>query len=72
MAKAPRKINPDLEKLIKKMVEDAAQPDAVGAPAMKMDDKFRVIDRALKLEMLRFKVEEDDWGSDFDQQDREA
>lgn len=53
-------INPDLEKAISDLLRHVMQD-----PAASLTDKSRVIDRALKLEAIRLKASDDQWGSGF-------
>jgi hypothetical protein len=59
-------INPDLEKAI----SDALQAVMVDSTAS-ITDKMKVIDRALKLEALKAKLSDDEWGSGFMSDDDE-
>jgi hypothetical protein len=60
-------INPDLEKAISDLLQQVmADPEA------SLTDKSRVIDRALKLEAIRLKASDEQWGSGFlDDEDSE-
>ena len=53
-------INPDLESAISKLLADVmADPEAT------LTDKSKIIDRALKLEAIRLKASDAEWGSGF-------
>ena len=53
-------INPDLESAISKLLAEVmADPEAT------LTDKSKIIDRALKLEAIRLKASEAEWGSGF-------
>jgi hypothetical protein len=53
-------INPDLESAISKLLAEVmADPEAT------LTDKSKIIDRALKLEAIRLKASDADWGSGF-------
>ena len=53
-------INPDLEAAISKLLAEVmADPEA------SLTDKSKIIDRALKLEAIRLKASDADWGSGF-------
>jgi hypothetical protein len=53
-------INPDLESAISKLLAEVmADPEA------SLTDKSKIIDRALKLEAIRLKASDADWGSGF-------
>ena len=54
-------INPELEKLIKGMLKSAADDKE-----MVLDDKLAIIDRAMKLEQLKAKIQDDSFGKDYD------
>lgn len=53
-------INPDLENAISKMLKQA-----MNDPEITLLDKMRVIDRALNLEKIKQKINDDEWGSGF-------
>ena len=53
-------INPDLESAISKLLAEVmADPEAT------LTDKSKIIDRALKLEAIRLKASDAEWGSGF-------
>ena len=53
-------INPDLEAAISKLLAEVmADPEA------SLTDKSKIIDRALKLEAIRRKASDAEWGSGF-------
>ena len=53
-------INPDLEAAISKLLAEVmADPEA------SLTDKSKIIDRALKLEAIRLKASDAEWGSCF-------
>ena len=53
-------INPDLEAAISKLLAEVmADPEA------SLTDKSKIIDRALKLEVIRLKASDAEWGSGF-------
>jgi hypothetical protein len=53
-------INPELESAISKLLAEVmADPEA------SLTDKSKIIDRALKLEAIRLKASDADWGSGF-------
>jgi len=64
MAKKQKGINPDLEEAISNMLK-AVMVD----PMASITDKTKVIDRALKLEAIKLKMEFDEWGSGFSPSD---
>jgi len=66
VAKKQKGINPDLEQAISDMLK-AVMVD----PMASITDKTKVIDRALKLEAIKLKMEFDEWGSGFANVDEE-
>jgi hypothetical protein len=66
MAKKQKGINPDLEEAISNMLK-AVMVD----PTASITDKTKVIDRALKLEAIKLKMSDDEWGAGFANVDEE-
>lgn len=60
MAKKAKGINPELEAAISKLLKQVMADDSVS-----LSDKSKIIDRALKLEALKAKLDQDEWGSGF-------
>jgi hypothetical protein len=60
MTKKQKGINPALESAISQMLA-AVMRD----PAASITDKTKVLDRALKLEAIKLKMIDDEWGSGF-------
>ena len=60
MSKKKVGINPDLEEAISDLLK-ATMLD----PTATLTDKAKIIDRALKLEQLKLKLSDDEWGSGF-------
>lgn len=58
-------VSEDLTRLISTLVKDAAKKDS----KMTLEEKFGIIDRALKLEIVKYKLKDDDEGSEFGQGD---
>jgi len=58
MAKKQKGINPELETAIAQMLKEVMS-DSMAS----ITDKTKVIDRALKLEAIKMKMEFDEWGS---------
>ena len=58
--KKEKGLNPELEKAISEMLR-AVMID----PVATISDKAKVIDRALKLEAIKMKMQDDEWGSGF-------
>jgi hypothetical protein len=66
VAKKQKGINPDLEQAISDMLK-AVMVD----PTASITDKTKVIDRALKLEAIKLKMSDDEWGAGFANVDEE-
>ena len=66
MARKQKGINPDLEEAISNMLK-AVMVD----PMASITDKTKVIDRALKLEAIKLKMSDDEWGAGFANVDEE-
>ena len=64
MAKKQKGINPKLEEAIGQMLV-AVMSD----PHASITDKTKVLDRALKLEAIKLKMSDDEWGSGFNVDD---
>jgi len=69
MAKRDKGINPDLERFVNALMSEVMQDGSAS-----VTDKVKVLDRALKLEAIKQKVQDDEWGSgltgdDEDEQD---
>lgn len=60
MSKKSNGINPDLEKAISDLLKQS-----MTAADIDLEQKLKVIDRAINLEKLKQKVSEDEWGSGF-------
>ena len=60
MAKKQKGINPELETAIAQMLKEVMS-DSMAS----ITDKTKVIDRALKLEAIKMKLSDDEWGSGF-------
>ena len=60
MAKKTKGINPALEEAISKMLQEVMLDSTAT-----ITDKTKVIDRALKLEALKAKISDEEWGSGF-------
>jgi hypothetical protein len=60
MKKKDKGINPDLEAAINESLKMVMQDETAS-----ITEKMKVIDRALKLESIRLKVSDDEWGSGF-------
>ena len=66
MSKKQKGISPDLEKAISDLLK-ATMSD----PTATLTDKSKIIDRALKLEQLKAKISDDEWGSGFGMDDED-
>jgi hypothetical protein len=64
MSKKQNGINPDLEKAISDLLKQS-----MTAADVDLEQKLKVIDRAINLEKLKQKVSEDEWGSGFSASD---
>ena len=64
--KKEKGINPELEAAISKLLTQVMVD-----PTATITDKMKVIDRSLKLEALKAKLSDDEWGSGFFGQDEE-
>jgi hypothetical protein len=60
VAKKSKGINPDLETAISQLLT-ATMND----PMASLTDKTKILDRALKLEALKAKISDDEWGAGF-------
>lgn len=60
MSKKSNGVNADLEKFVQKLLQDTMN-DANAS----IVDKTRVLDRALKLEAIKAKFSDADWGAAF-------
>ena len=61
MAKPKQKgINPELEAAIAKLLKET-----MADPTATLTDKMKIIDRSIKLEALKMKDADADWGSGF-------
>ena len=60
MAKKEKGINPKIEKAINDLLEQVMKD-----PEASLTDKMKVLDRALNLEKIKQKVNDEDWGTGF-------
>jgi len=60
MSKKKIGINPDLEKHINQLLTTVMMDETAS-----ITEKMKVVDRALKLEQLKAKISDDEWGSGF-------
>jgi hypothetical protein len=66
MARKDKGINPDLEKAISDLLKSTMLDETAS-----LTDKTKILDRALKLEQLKLKMSDDEWGSSFGLDDDE-
>jgi hypothetical protein len=65
--KKDKGINPDLEKAISDLLKQT-----MADPTASLTDKTKILDRALKLEQLKAKISDDEYGTGFfDHQDED-
>jgi len=60
MSKKAKGINPELEKALNELLRQV-----MNDPTATITDKMRVADRALKLEALKLKDSDSEWGAGF-------
>jgi hypothetical protein len=60
MSKKAKGINPELEKALNELLRQV-----MADPTATITDKMRVADRALKLEALKLKDSDSEWGAGF-------
>jgi hypothetical protein len=61
MSKAAAKgLNPELEEAVSKLLRDVMTD-----PTASLTDKTKVLDRALKLEQVKMRLIDDQWGKGF-------
>mgnify|MGYP003705312079 CR=1 FL=1 len=58
--KVDKNLNAELVDFINKLMKEVSKD-----PEAKLLDKLRVVDRALALEKIKQKIEDDQWGSGF-------
>ena len=66
MSKKSSGVNADLEKAISDLLKQTMED-----PTASLTDKTKIIDRALKLEAIKQKASDDQWGSAFTPEDDE-
>jgi len=67
MSKKNRGVNPELEDAISKLLSEVMQDSTAS-----LTDKTKVLDRALKLEQIKQKISDDEWGKGFFTTDEEG
>ena len=66
MNKKNRGVNPDLDRAISDLLKTT-----MADPTASLTDKTKVIDRALNLEKIKQRVNDDEWGSGFASDDED-
>ena len=66
MAKKQKGINPELESAISQLLRETMLD-----PTASLTDKTKILDRALKLEQLKQRISDDEWGAAFGSEDEE-
>ena len=66
MSKKKSGINPDLEKATSDLLKST-----MSDPMASLNDKTKIIDRALKLEAIKQKASDEEWGAAFTGEDEE-
>lgn len=64
MARKSKGINPDLEDAISTLLKSV-----MNDPMASLTDKTKVLDRSLKLEAIKLKMQDDEWGAAFNLDD---
>lgn len=68
-ARSAGKANPEIESAMKALLKDVKSgKDSDGKP-YSLTDKMRIMDRVLKWEAIKSKLEGSDWGSEFSKGD---
>jgi hypothetical protein len=60
MTKKIKGLNPELEQAVSNLLKQVMQDEAAS-----LTDKTKVLDRALKLEQIKQKIADDEWGKGF-------
>jgi hypothetical protein len=66
VAKKQKGINPDLEAAINTLLRETMADSTAS-----LTDKTKILDRALKLEQLKARISDDEWGAAFGGGDEE-
>ena len=59
------RINAELDEILKKLLKDVTEKPKDGEPLFSLTDKMKVIDRVLKWEAIKAKLNDGEWGSGF-------
>ena len=60
MSKKPKGLNPELEEAVNTLLRQVMSDSTAS-----LTDKTKVLDRALKLEQIKQKISDDEWGKGF-------
>jgi hypothetical protein len=60
MSKKQKGVNPELEKAVNDLLRTV-----MADPTASLTDKTKVLDRALKLEQIKQKISDEEWGKGF-------
>jgi hypothetical protein len=60
MSKRVKGLNPELEQAVSTLLKQV-----MADPQASLTDKTKVLDRALKLEQIKQKISDDEWGKGF-------
>jgi hypothetical protein len=60
MSKKQKGVNPELEKAVSDLLRTV-----MADPTASLTDKTKVLDRALKLEQIKQKISDEEWGKGF-------
>jgi hypothetical protein len=60
MSKKSVGINTDLEKAVNDMLKQS-----INDPSIELELKLKILDRAINLEKIKLKINDDNWGSGF-------
>jgi hypothetical protein len=60
MSKRQKGLNPELEEAVSKLLKEVMQD-----PTASLTDKTKVLDRALKLEQIKQKISDEEYGRGF-------
>jgi hypothetical protein len=60
MSKRSKGVSPELEQAIGQLLKEV-----MNDPTASLTDKSKVLDRALKLEQIKQKISDDEWGKGF-------
>ena len=64
MSKKIKGLNPELEEAVNTLLRQV-----MNDPTASLTDKTKVLDRALKLEQIKQKISDDEWGKGFYNED---